>query len=80
MVWTTETDNKETVNHPAHYNVNGIECFDVIEALDLNFNLGNTLKYLFRAGRKGDKLEDLRKARMCLDREIQRMEKMNGSV
>lgn len=51
-----------------------VECFDVIEALgfDASFNLGNVLKYLWRAGRKTpDALEDLKKARTYLDREIE---------
>lgn len=50
-----------------------VECFDLIEALgfDASFNLGNVLKYLWRAGRKTpDALEDLKKARTYLDREI----------
>lgn len=45
-----------------------VECQDLIEALDLDFNCGNTLKYLFRCGRKTpDRIEDLRKARIYLD-------------
>ncbi|MGH6690519.1 MAG: DUF3310 domain-containing protein, partial [Gammaproteobacteria bacterium] len=54
----------ETVNHPAHYqSAAGIEAIDVIEAFDLGFCLGNAVKYILRAGRKGDALEDLKKAR-----------------
>lgn len=48
--------------------------FDLAEALDFNFNRGCVLKYLLRAGRKGDALADLKKARNCLDREISRLE------
>lgn len=45
-----------------------VECQDLIEALDLDFNCGNTLKYLFRCGRKTpDRIDDLRKARIYLD-------------
>lgn len=52
-----------------------VECQDVIDALDLNFNLGNTLKCLWRAGRKTpDTLEDLKKARQYLDFEIAKKE------
>jgi Protein of unknwon function (DUF3310) len=68
----------ETSPAPNYYRfmVRGIELmpFDVIEALGLNFNLGCVLKYIMRAGRKGPALDDLRKARNCLDREITRME------
>ena len=62
----------ETVNHPAHYGgaENPYEAIKVIEAWRLGFNLGNTVKYIARAGRKADALEDLRKARWYLDREI----------
>lgn len=37
----------ELVNHPVHYNANGIEVIDIIEAFELNFNLGNSIKYIF---------------------------------
>ncbi len=48
--------------------------FDIIEALKLNFNLGCVVKYVLRAGRKGPALDDLKKARNCLDREVSRLE------
>jgi hypothetical protein len=60
----------DTVNHPAHYKVGGIETIDFIEAKKLNYNLGNVVKYLTRADHKGNKLEDLRKAQWYLTREI----------
>lgn len=62
----------EAVNHPAHYGGadNPYEAIKVIEAWSLGFNLGNAVKYLSRAGKKGDRLEDLKKARWYLDREI----------
>lgn len=41
----------------------------------MNFNRGNAVKYIWRAGQKSDELEDLRKVRWYLDREIKRMEK-----
>ena len=68
----------DSVNHPPHYNRPGVpECDDVIEALNLNFRLGNVLKYLWRAGVKpGDALTDLRKAAWYLLREIERREEM----
>lgn len=64
----------DAVDHPAHYNSHpsGIECIDVIE--HMNFCVGNAIKYLWRAGLKGEALEDLRKARWYVEREIQRLE------
>ena len=60
---------------PDYYKSGGIEAFDVIDAFDLNFNLGNAFKYIARAGKKGDKAEDLRKAVTYLNREIEKVEK-----
>lgn len=60
----------DNVNHPAHYKVGGIETIDFIEAKGLNYNLGNVVKYVTRAGHKQDRLEDLRKAKWYLEREI----------
>jgi hypothetical protein len=60
----------DPVNHPAHYKVGGIETIDFIEAKQLNYNLGNVVKYVTRADHKGNRLEDLEKARWYLDREI----------
>lgn len=68
----TQNDN---VNHPLHYTFGGVEVIDAIEAWELGFHLGNAVKYIARAGRKGDKLEDLRKARWYLEREIARLSK-----
>ena len=65
----------ETVNHPNHYNVGGIEVIDFIESWNLGFSLGNAIKYIARAPYKNDELEDLKKARWYIDREIQRLEK-----
>jgi hypothetical protein len=64
------------VNHPTHYGGedNPYEAIKVIEAWDLGFNLGNVVKYLSRAGKKGNTLEDLRKAAWYLQREIQNRE------
>ena len=60
----------DLVNHPPHYKTGGIETIDFIEAKDLNYRLGNVIKYVSRAGKKGDPLEDLRKAKWYLEREI----------
>jgi hypothetical protein len=66
----------EKVNHPEHYGGadDPYEAIKVIEAWDLNFNLGNTVKYICRAENKNDTLTDLKKARWYLDREIQNRE------
>lgn len=58
------------VDHPAYYTRGGIEAIDAIEAWGLGFNLGNVVKYVARAGHKGQTLEDLRKARWYINREI----------
>lgn len=61
----------DPVNHPPHYKAGGIETIDFIEAKDLNYRLGNVIKYVSRAGKKNsDPLVDLKKARWYLDREI----------
>ena len=62
----------DNVNHPAHYKVGGIETIDFIEAKDLNYRLGNVVKYVTRADHKGDRLENLLKAQWYLNREIER--------
>ena len=62
----------DPVNNPRHYtgHPSGIECIDVTE--HLNFCVGNAIKYLWRADLKNDAIEDLRKARWYIDREIER--------
>ena len=60
----------DSVNHPAHYKVGGIETIDFIEAKGLNYHLGNVVKYITRADTKGSREEDLLKARWYLNREI----------
>jgi hypothetical protein len=71
-------EKKESINHPTHYGgqQNPYEAIKIIEALDLGFCLGNTVKYISRAGKKDPtkQLEDLSKARWYLDREIQKLE------
>jgi hypothetical protein len=68
---------KDAVNHPSHYggSEDPYEAIKVIEAWGLGFCLGNTLKYIRRNDAKGSPLEDLRKARWYLDREIKRLER-----
>lgn len=67
----------DNVNHPSHYGGedNPYEAIKVIEAWQLGFHLGNTVKYIVREDKKGNALEDLKKARWYLDRKIQQMEK-----
>ncbi len=64
----------DAVDHPDHYGGkdNPYEAIKVIEAWDLSFNLGNTVKYISRAEKKGAVIEDLKKAAWYLEREIQR--------
>lgn len=67
----------DPVNKPAHYSAGDTyETIRVIEAWGLGFNLGNTVKYISRAGKKADPaLQDLKKARWYLDREIANRER-----
>lgn len=60
----------DNINHPSHYMGKGLESIQVIEAFDLGFHLGNAIKYILRAGKKGDRKEDLQKAIWYLNREI----------
>jgi hypothetical protein len=67
--------NEEFVNHPNHYNTHpsGVECIDIVE--HMTFNTGNAIKYIWRAGQKGDTVEDLEKAKWYIEREIRRIKK-----
>jgi hypothetical protein len=71
----------DEVNHPRHYtsNPSGVECIDVAETM--TFNRGNALKYIWRAGLKSDDvIKDLKKAVWYVNREITRLQKLNGQV
>ena len=63
------------VNHPDHYNKHpsGVECIDIVR--HMNFNLGNVIKYLWRAGLKDGNadIQDLEKAKWYLEDEIKRI-------
>lgn len=63
----------DPVNHPAHYtsHPSGIEVIQITE--HENFCRGNAIKYILRAGKKGDEIEDLKKAVWYLNREIERL-------
>lgn len=67
-----ELNATDNVNHPAHYKAGGIETIDFIEAKNLNYHLGNVVKYITRADHKGDRLENLKKAQWYLNREIEK--------
>lgn len=69
---------KDKVNHPSHYcyHPSGIECIEITE--HMNFNLGNAIKYVWRAGSKGNMVEDLSKAIWYLNREIKRLTKLSN--
>lgn len=69
---------KESVDHPDHYLKNsGHEVIDVINAWNLDFELGNVVKYIARAGRKDKNkvLEDLKKASWYLEHKIKKINK-----
>ncbi len=63
---------QDSVNHPPHYNSHpsGVECITVVE--HMGFNVGNAIKYLWRADKKNG-VEDLRKAAWYVQREIERL-------
>jgi len=65
------------IDHPKHYGgaENTYEAIKVIEAWNLDFSLGNVVKYINRAGKKGSKLEDLKKAQWYMNRAIEQAEK-----
>lgn len=69
----------ELIKRPSHYTAGRkYEPKDVIRDWELNFNLGSAVKYISRAGRKGDKIEDLEKARQFLDFEIEALKEEEG--
>ena len=67
----------EQINHPPHYGGadNPYEAIKVIDAWNLDFSTGNAVKYIWRADLKDDAIEDLKKARWYIDRELQKREK-----
>ena len=69
----------DPINHPSHYtsHPSGVEAITVTE--HMSFNVGNAMKYLFRHGLKGSALDDLRKARWYIDREIARAVRDGGA-
>jgi hypothetical protein len=71
------SDKKEQVDHPKHYNTGKYEVIDVIEDWQVDFHIGNVIKYVSRAGRKTDdtEIQDLKKALWYLKRKIELLEK-----
>jgi hypothetical protein len=69
---TIEEPKADPVNHPAHYKIGGIETIDFIEAKALGYHLGNAVKYITRADHKGNRLQDLQKAKWYIDRAIEK--------
>jgi len=69
----------DPVNHPAHYtsHPSGVEAIDITR--HMNFNLGNAVKYVWRAGLKGDSIEDLQKARFYIEDEIKKISNQRGT-
>ena len=67
---TMEEPKADPVNHPAHYKVGGMETIDFIEAKGLTYHLGNAVKYISRADHKGNRKQDLEKAKWYLERAI----------
>lgn len=69
-----KSSNIDNVNHPAHYtgHPSGVECITITQ--HMGFNLGNALKYIWRCDLKKDAIEDLKKARWYIDREITKRE------
>ena len=70
-----ENQPPDMVNHPSHYTAGGIETIDFIEAKQLNYHLGQVIKYVTRAEYKNNFLEDLKKAQWYLNREIENRSK-----
>lgn len=72
----------EAVNHPPHYGgeSNAYEAIKVIEAHSLGFHLGNAVKYILRAGKKGGVVEDLEKASWYLRREIETLKRSHSDA
>jgi hypothetical protein len=74
MTERAEAPEVDVVNHPSHYTAHpsGVECIEITE--HMSFTVGNAVKYLWRADLKHEDggIEDLRKARFYVDREIER--------
>ena len=65
----------DMVNSPSHYQGNNFEVIDIINDYSLNFELGNAIKYILRADKKGNKKQDLMKAVWYLKHELSKITK-----
>lgn len=72
---TSKIDKKEMVNHPSHYQGRKFEVIDIIEDYDLDFCLGNAVKYILRCGKKDESIQELKKAIWYLERKISQLSK-----
>lgn len=72
---TEQNNNLDMVNHPPHYkqHPSGVECIQITE--HMGFNLGNAVKYIWRADLKQNAIEDLKKAIWYVQREVEKREK-----
>jgi hypothetical protein len=70
----------DVVNHPPHYtkHPSGVECIQITE--HMGFNLGNAVKYIWRADLKNDAIEDLKKAAWYINREIEKRQKQDAEL
>jgi hypothetical protein len=68
----------DNINHPKHYtnHPSGIECISIVE--HMSFCLGNAIKYIWRADLKGNAVDDLKKAKWNIEREIERRTRNDG--
>jgi len=66
--------NKEMINHPSHYKGSKFEVIDIIEDFQLDFCMGNAIKYILRCEKKENQAQDLKKAIWYLNRKINQIE------
>ena len=73
---------KDMINHPDHYKSGKFEVIEIIDEFKLNFQTGNALKYICRAGKKDTSktMEDLEKARFYIDWEIKRLKRDKDKI
>ena len=80
LIETSKNNIKEAsdIEHPSYYQSSKFEVIDIIEEFKFGFNLGNVVKYILRAGKKDPTkyIEDLKKAKWYLEREINNLEKV----
>lgn len=69
----------DQINKSEHYNVDpsGVECIEIVQ--HMNFCRGNAMKYIWRAGKKENEIQDLKKARYYINKEIERLENRDNT-